>query len=77
MVAELSNWALTPLAQRERGVRKMVSESVSPEEIAAIVLEAVREDRFYIFPHPERKADLRARMEDILEERVPVFPAPK
>ncbi len=48
--------------------------AITPAQIAEMVAQAIREDRFYIFPHPERKADVAARMEDILEERVPVFP---
>jgi hypothetical protein len=38
------------------------------------VVEAIRHNRFYIFPQPERKADVQARMEDILAERTPLFP---
>lgn len=60
--------------QRDRNVRKMVSESISPEEIAEVVLQAVLADKFYIFPHPERKADVESRMRDLLEEREPAFP---
>ncbi len=63
-----------PLAEeRDRSVRKMVSESIGPDEIAAIVLEAVERGSFYIFPHPERKADIERRMQDILDERIPGF----
>jgi hypothetical protein len=54
----------------------MVEEAMPPERIAEIVVEAIGEGRFYIFPQPERKNDIRARFEGILEERVPVFPAP-
>ena len=65
--------------ERDAAVRKMVAESIGPEKIAEIVVEAVKEGRFYIFPHPERKADIRNRMETILEERIPSFgpPPPK
>ena len=62
--------------ERDLAVRKMVAESVGPERIAEIVVEAVKEGRFYIFPHPERKADIRNRMETILEERIPAFGPP-
>jgi NAD(P)-dependent dehydrogenase (short-subunit alcohol dehydrogenase family) len=62
-------------AARDRSVRQMVEDAVSPEQIASLVVEAILEDRFYIFPHPERKTDVQARMEDILAERTPVFPA--
>jgi NAD(P)-dependent dehydrogenase (short-subunit alcohol dehydrogenase family) len=59
---------------RDQSVREMVDAAISPEHVAGLVAEAIRDGRFYIFPHPERKADLRARMHDILEERIPVFP---
>ncbi len=52
----------------------MVEAAVSPERIAELVVEAIGEERFYIFPQPERKADVEARMEDILAGRTPMFP---
>jgi len=52
----------------------MVEAAMNPEEIADLVVEAIHGDRFYVFPQPERKADVEARMQDILEERTPVFP---
>jgi hypothetical protein len=56
----------------------MVDAAVSPEQIAELVVEAIRHKRFYIFPQPERKADVQSRMEDILAENIPAFPpAPK
>jgi NAD(P)-dependent dehydrogenase (short-subunit alcohol dehydrogenase family) len=61
-------------AARDQSVRQMVDAAISPERIADLVVEAIREERFYIFPHPERKADVQVRMEEILEERTPVFP---
>jgi short-subunit dehydrogenase len=61
-------------AARDQSVRQMVEAAISPEQVADLVVEAIEHDRFYIFPQPERKADVRARMEDILEERTPVFP---
>jgi len=63
------------VAERDQSVRKMVSESISPEEIADIVVAAIEEGRFWIFPHPERKADAAARMDEIQDERIPGFPA--
>jgi NAD(P)-dependent dehydrogenase (short-subunit alcohol dehydrogenase family) len=66
--------AAEQVAAREAGVREMVASSVGPEEIAAVVVEAVEQGRFYIFPHPERKADIESRVRDILAERIPAFP---
>ena len=62
------------VAAREQSVRAMVASSIGPDEIAALVVEAVEQGRFYIFPHPERKADVESRMRDILAEREPAFP---
>jgi len=62
--------------ERDVAVRKMVADSIGPEKIAEIVVEAVKDGRFYIFPHPERKADIRNRMEMIVEERIPSFGPP-
>lgn len=65
------------VAARDQGVRDMVASSITPDEIAQHCVAAIREDRFYIFPHPERKADAALRMEDILAERTPEFPPRK
>jgi NAD(P)-dependent dehydrogenase (short-subunit alcohol dehydrogenase family) len=65
------------VAERERSVRKMVADSISPEEIARIVVQAVKEGRFYIFPHPERKPDIEARTSEIMAEAIPSFPPKK
>jgi len=62
------------VVERDRGVRQMVAESIDPERIAEIVVDAVREDRFYVFPHPERKVDFQRRAEEALDEVEPQFP---
>ncbi|MEX2299912.1 MAG: SDR family NAD(P)-dependent oxidoreductase [Bryobacterales bacterium] len=63
---------------RDQSVRQMVDAAISPAQIADLVAGAIRHNRFYIFPQPERKADVQSRMEDILAESIPVFPpAPK
>ena len=38
------------------------------------MVEAVKHDRFYVLTHPRIKGAIRARMEDILEERAPRDP---
>jgi hypothetical protein len=45
-----------------------------PAQVADIVFEAVREERFYIHTDPEAKQYIRTRMDDILHERNPTFP---
>jgi NAD(P)-dependent dehydrogenase (short-subunit alcohol dehydrogenase family) len=43
-----------------------------PAQVAEIVLDAIREERFYVLTHPDGvKERVRVRMEDILAERAP------
>jgi len=46
----------------------------SAEDVARAVVEAVKAERFYILTHPAIKGAIRARMEDMLEERTPRDP---
>jgi NAD(P)-dependent dehydrogenase (short-subunit alcohol dehydrogenase family) len=55
---------------------QLVPAGMSPAQVADAVFKALREDRFYIFTHPEDKESVRTRMEDILQERSPTFPGP-
>ena len=50
---------------------QLVASGTDPREIGELVINAIREDRFYILPHPEWKEQVRVRMENILEERNP------
>lgn len=59
-------------AMREM-IRQLVETGMPPSEIADIVFAAIRENRFYILPHPQWKPAIQARMEDILQERPPTF----
>lgn len=45
-----------------------------PAQVADIVFDALREERFYILTHPAFKERVRTRMDDILEERTPSPP---
>jgi hypothetical protein len=38
------------------------------------VVQAVKDERFYVLTHPRIKGAIRTRMEDILEERAPRNP---
>jgi NAD(P)-dependent dehydrogenase (short-subunit alcohol dehydrogenase family) len=55
----------------EQAVRQFVATGTEPAGVAEMVLEAIREERFYVLPHPQWKEQIRARMENILEERNP------
>jgi NAD(P)-dependent dehydrogenase (short-subunit alcohol dehydrogenase family) len=55
----------------EQMARRILAAGLPPERVAALVVQAIRESRFWIFPHPEWKQFVRTRMEDALEERSP------
>lgn len=55
----------------------MLAAGSAPAEIASQVLDALREERFYIIPHPELLPLVRTRMESILEQRNPSLSLPK
>jgi len=60
---------------REQMLKKAVSSGrLSAEDVAKAVVQAVKEDRFYILTHPRIKGAIGARMEDILNERTPRNP---
>ena len=45
-----------------------------PDEVGAIVLEAIRDERFYILTHAQIKERVEVRMQDILDDRSPTPP---
>jgi short-subunit dehydrogenase len=47
-------------------LRQGVEAGLAPAQVAQQVLAAVREQRLYIFTHPEMLADVRSRMEALL-----------
>ncbi len=63
--------AAPQVAVMEQAVRQLIATATEPAEIADGVLDAIREERFYILPHPEGKEPVRVRMEEIIEERNP------
>jgi NAD(P)-dependent dehydrogenase (short-subunit alcohol dehydrogenase family) len=62
------------LAKQAMLKKAVASGRLSAEDVARAVLAAVKEERFYILTHPKIKGAIRARMEDILEERAPRDP---
>jgi NAD(P)-dependent dehydrogenase (short-subunit alcohol dehydrogenase family) len=52
-------------------IGSLISTGLDPTEVARQVLEAVREERFYILTHPDMKPSIQKRMDDILEGRTP------
>jgi NAD(P)-dependent dehydrogenase (short-subunit alcohol dehydrogenase family) len=60
---------------REQMLRKAVASGrLSAEDVARAVVQAVKDERFYVLTHPRIKNAIRARMEDILDERPPRNP---
>ena len=57
----------------EQAIRKLVEAGRSPAEIAEHVVNAIRDGRFYILPHPELTGLIAERMHDILDGRYPKF----
>lgn len=59
-------------------VRDQVAGGIPPEVVAARVVEAITEDRFYVLPHPELLGAVKHRMDDILQGNYPrPLPPPK
>jgi NAD(P)-dependent dehydrogenase (short-subunit alcohol dehydrogenase family) len=49
----------------------LLKSGLQPSEVATKVLDAIREERFYILTHPEMTPMVQQRMEDIVEGRNP------
>jgi NAD(P)-dependent dehydrogenase (short-subunit alcohol dehydrogenase family) len=58
-------------ARREQVRALLEKGKVTAAGVAEMTFEAIANDRFYIFPHPKIRNDIRTRMEDILESRNP------
>jgi NAD(P)-dependent dehydrogenase (short-subunit alcohol dehydrogenase family) len=58
-------------ARREQVRALLEKGKVTAADVAAMTFDAIADERFYIFPHPKIRNDIRTRMEDILELRNP------
>jgi NAD(P)-dependent dehydrogenase (short-subunit alcohol dehydrogenase family) len=76
--AELSNPAAKPTRSQLIGQamtdKAVGSGKVSAAMVAQFVLDAVRDDRFYIYSHPKALGSVQIRMEDVLLARNPSDP---
>ena len=71
--AALQNPSETPRpVEMEQLVRNALATGLPPAQVAEHVLAAIREERFYVLTHPQFRPRVRERMEDVLEDRVPV-----
>lgn len=58
----------------ERTRAAMKAGRLTAADVARITFEAVREGRFYIFPHPRAVSGVEARLRDLLDGRAPNNP---
>lgn len=65
---------LDPVAAKLVGaVHEAVSAGIEPAEVARLAFEAIEAGRFYVLTHGNAKSGVKARLEDILEDRVPTL----
>jgi hypothetical protein len=55
-------------------MQRLVDGGLEPSAVAAMVVDAIREDKFWVLTAPEFDPAVRARMESILERRNPTLP---
>ncbi len=57
----------------------LAQEGMQPSQVAEMVFDAIRQEKFYILTHPTTKQVVQLRMEAILQERMPtdIFQAAK
>jgi NAD(P)-dependent dehydrogenase (short-subunit alcohol dehydrogenase family) len=58
-------------AEAEEAIRQVIAAGMPPAEVAGKVLEAVRAEQFYVLTHPDFRAQIRERFDDLLENRTP------
>jgi len=71
---ELWNPGKKPSKEEALLKKAVASGKLSADDVARAVVAAVKEERFYVLTHPRIKGAIRARMEDILDERAPRNP---
>ena len=54
--------------------KAVTSGKVTAAQVAQFVMDAVRENRFYVYSHPKSLASVQTRLEDILQARNPSDP---
>jgi NAD(P)-dependent dehydrogenase (short-subunit alcohol dehydrogenase family) len=60
----------------EQRIRELIVAGLAPARVAERVLDAIRDERFYVLTHPEWNDSVRTRMLEIVEERNPTFAPP-
>jgi len=59
-----------------QAMRSTMPNAMPPSEVADLVLDAVRNNKFYVLPHQTWKPMIETRVQDILEERDPTLTQP-
>ena len=59
----------------EQAFRALLATGLPPEEVAAAVVEAIKDERFYIITHEEMKDQVSTRLSDIIGGRNPTLQA--
>jgi hypothetical protein len=72
--AALSDAAVSTLSPEEAQVledllRKALEGGLNAKDVAKMVLDSIRDERFYILPHPDWNHMIEHRMQNILEQR--------
>ncbi len=57
-------------------LRATMPNAMPPSEVADLVVDAIRNNKFYVLPHQTWKPMIETRMQDILEERDPTLSTP-
>ena len=60
-------------------MRQLAQAGLPPSQVAEMVFDAIRQEKFYILTHPTTKQAVQLRMEAILQEQMPmdIFQAAK
>ncbi|MEX2207964.1 MAG: SDR family NAD(P)-dependent oxidoreductase [Myxococcota bacterium] len=61
---------------RRKLVESMLASGLDPRKVGELVLDAIREERFWILTHPQWKSMIRHRLDNVLEERDPTPAGP-
>lgn len=61
---------------RRKLVESMLASGLDPRRVGDLVLDAIRDERFWILTHPQWKSMIRHRMDNVLEERDPTPAGP-
>lgn len=73
-LAEERELTASQIAAQQAGEKAVGAGKLSAAQVAELTFEAVRENRFYVLPHPRILQAVELRMQDILAQRNPSDP---